>query len=480
MYKVLLVDDEYMIPMGLKKIINWESLGFEVANTAESANEALSILEEQPVDLIITDVTMPEMNGLEFIEVAQKQQYEFEFMILSGYQEFSYLKSGLQLGAVNYLMKPVNKQELTDTLQKVKKRLDQQNNQKNQQEVYQENLLVQWLNDELEEQGEEEVLQLLGVDADWTVMLIQIDRSYPHSLAHWLNRQGQHFYFQRNWGDASLFTILYKGSQEENLYDYLEQNFPPEAWWMSVGEHGVATEDTPASYQMVKNNLQLHQFYNHTERIIRADKLPKQEQLVDFSEFNRLLRNNQLNEAEMSLEQIFKQMQYSEMAPEKARQVAFLLFMDIRRELLLLEDEEYLAVIQKVNEAHHIDELKGLLIQTLKKQQEQTAYSENVLQVIQMIQERFQEELTLKDVANQLYLNAMYLGQLFKKETKKSFSQYLNHFRVDKAKQLLASSEYNINEVAQMIGYNNTTYFSKKFKKIVGMTPKEYRKSPLD
>lgn len=155
-------------------------------------------------------------------------------------------------------------------------------------------------------------------------------------------------------------------------------------------------------------------------------------------------------------------------APENARQVAFLLFMDIRRELLLLEDEEYLSVVDKISNAVHIDELRDLLLQTLREQKEHTSYSENVARVVQIIQENYQEELTLKDVANQLFLNAMYLGQLFKKETKKSFSQYLNHYRIEKAKQLLSRTEDNVNEVALAIGYNNTTYFSKNSKTLLG------------
>jgi len=475
-YKVLLVDDEYMIPMGLKKLVDWKSLGFEVVAVAESANEALSIMEEQRIDLVITDVTMPEINGLEFIEAAQKQQFEFEFMILSGYQEFSYLKSGLQLGAVNYLMKPVNKQELLDTLKKVSERLNQQVYQKNQQEIHQENLLAQWLNDELDERGEEEVSQLLTSEKIWTVLLVQVDRLKGQIVTNWLREHCHCVYFQRNLGDATLLTLLCQGIQEEMFLAFMERQFGSGNWWVSVGEKGRAVEDIPISYQSVKDSLQLHQFYNYPERIVYAEKMQGQHQLMDFSEFNRLLRDNKLHEAEISLQNLFMQIHHLTIAPENARQIAFLLFMDIRRELLLLEDEEYLSVVDKISNAVHIDELRDLLLQTLREQKEHTSYSENVARVVQIIQESYQEELTLKDVANQLFLNAMYLGQLFKKETKKSFSQYLNHYRIEKAKQLLSRTEDNVNEVALAIGYNNTTYFSKKFKNIVGVSPKDFRK----
>lgn len=475
-YKVLLVDDEYMIPMGLKKLVDWKSLGFEVVAAAESANEALSIMEEQRIDLVITDVTMPEINGLEFIEAAQKQQFEFEFMILSGYQEFSYLKSGLQLGAVNYLMKPVNKQELIDTLKKVKERLDQQVYKKNQQELHQENLLAQWLNDELDERGEDEVSQLLTTEKKWTVLLVQVDRLDGQIVTTWLREHCQCFYFQRNLGDAMLLTLLCQSMQEAAFLAFMERQFGSGNWWISVGEKGIAAEDIPLSYQLVKDSLQLHHFYNYPDRIVYAEKMQGKHQLMDFSEFNRLLRDNKLHEAEISLQNLFMQIHRLAIAPENARQVAFLLFMDIRRELLLLEDEEYLSVVDKISNAVHIDELRDLLLQTLREQKEHTSYSENVARVVQIIQENYQEELTLKDVANQLFLNAMYLGQLFKKETKKSFSQYLNHYRIEKAKQLLSRTEDNVNEVALAIGYNNTTYFSKKFKNIVGVSPKDFRK----
>ena len=172
-YQVLLVDDEYMILNGLKKIIDWQSLGFQIVATAENAKEGLAVLEQRQIDLVVTDVTMPEINGLEFIEAAQKERHNFEFMILSGYQEFDYLKGGMQLGAVNYLMKPVNKFELVESLKKIKTRLDQQNEQKNQQEIYQELLFSQWLNEELDEISEEEIIGQIS-EKQHRIVLIQL------------------------------------------------------------------------------------------------------------------------------------------------------------------------------------------------------------------------------------------------------------------------------------------------------------------
>lgn len=475
MYKVLLVDDEYMIPLGLKKVIDWNAEGFEVVATAESANEALSTMESQTIDLVITDVTMPEVNGLEFIEAAQEEQYEFEFVILSGYQEFAYLKSGMQLGAVNYLMKPVNKQELMDTLRRVKERLDQQSHQKNQQEVYQKTLLNQWLNEDLNEKGEEEISRLLDSSKKWTVLLIQIDRLRTLPLIKWLKDHKQNLFLQRNLGDITLFTIIYDGNHQI-LLEFLKKIFLDKQWRASVGKPNISTELIPLSYQVAKDYLLLHQFYNHQEQVVYSEDIQKGNQLIDMTEFNILLQNNHIQVAEEYLDKLFDQIHQLEIQPENVRQIAFLLFTDMHRKLLLLEDEEYTTVIEKINLAPHINEIKSLLVQYLKKQKEQFSYSENVWQAIQMIQDRYGEEISIKEAADQLFINAMYLGQLFKKETKKTFSQYLNHYRIEKAKVLLIETAKNINEISRSIGYNNTTYFSKTFKSVVGMSPKEYRK----
>ena len=413
-YQVLLVDDEYMILNGLKKIIDWQSLGFQIVATAENAKEGLAVLEQRQIDLVVTDVTMPEINGLEFIEAAQKERHNFEFMILSGYQEFDYLKGGMQLGAVNYLMKPVNKFELVESLKKIKTRLDQQNEQKNQQEIYQELLFSQWLN-------EDEV---------------------------------------------------------DGFCCFVQENFPDQEWLISIGEETDSLDKIPETFQQAKDNLQLHQFYgDKDEHVFYAVQAETKDQTIDFSSFRRVLQNKQLEVAQKMITDFFEQFQLAAMMPEDIRYSSFLLFMEIQRELIDLEDEEYLQGIEKIHQAKTVQELQQLLLSFIKKHQRQKKYSDNVEKVIVILHQHYQEPLTLKEVSENLHLNVMYLGQLFKKETKKSFSAYLNHLRMEKAKQLLLHSNQNINEIASEIGYNNTTYFSKLFKKIVGRSPKEYREN---
>ena len=112
MYKILAVDDEYMILEGLKFLLPWNDLGFEFVKTARTAMEALDYLADNHVDLVISDITMPEMTGIEMINTAQQQGKKFMSIFLSGYQEFDYVKEGIRLGVKDYLLKPVDKEEL--------------------------------------------------------------------------------------------------------------------------------------------------------------------------------------------------------------------------------------------------------------------------------------------------------------------------------------------------------------------------------
>ena len=128
MYRVLLVDDEYMITEGLKVLIPFEKWNMQVVSTANDAETALAYIKDNPVDLVITDVNMPGMNGLQMIEQMKTSLPNAAFIILSGYQEFEYVKTALNLQVADYLVKPVDKVELAAILEKLKKEFDRSSN----------------------------------------------------------------------------------------------------------------------------------------------------------------------------------------------------------------------------------------------------------------------------------------------------------------------------------------------------------------
>lgn len=116
MYNVLLVDDEKLILEGLKNIIDWEELNLKISDTAENGEEALSKFKQNPADIVITDIMMPKMNGLNLIKEIKAIDNNIKFIILSGYDDFCYTKQAIKLNIENYILKPINEDELLETL----------------------------------------------------------------------------------------------------------------------------------------------------------------------------------------------------------------------------------------------------------------------------------------------------------------------------------------------------------------------------
>lgn len=179
------------------------------------------------------------------------------------------------------------------------------------------------------------------------------------------------------------------------------------------------------------------------------------------------------------LQAIFEEMTELSFSPEDVKHVSFLLFSDIYRQFPILDRMTYLSMVKTIHDSQSIDQilsaLKKVLELTSKSNQPQKRYSDLVSEAITCIQEEYSQELTLKAVSDRLHINGVYLGQCFKNETECSFSQYLNQVRIQKAQQLLLYTNRSINEIAYETGYNTNHYFIKMFKKLNGLSPKEFR-----
>lgn len=168
MYKVLLVDDESLITMGLQALLDWEDYGFDIVSTAESGEEALQFLKENQIDLLITDILMGEMTGLELIKEVKKVQPKVKSIVLTGYQEFEFIKQGLLLGIENYLVKPVDEDELVTTIQNVGQKLNAMTSEDEVQASFtlKDNTLWRFLNGEIEKNDCLEKLSLYNIRFD--------------------------------------------------------------------------------------------------------------------------------------------------------------------------------------------------------------------------------------------------------------------------------------------------------------------------
>lgn len=482
-YKTMFVDDEYMILEGLKMIVNWAELGFEVVHTAKSATEALAYLENHEIDLLITDINMPEMSGIELVKLAQQQTKDFFTIILSGYQEFEFVKKGMQLGVKNYLVKPVNKEELKKSVLEIHTELEKRQQQKEQKEFYRETGLILWLNDELNDGEFEGLLKQFSSSTlpPYTPLLFSGEKELLEAVAEYFLNRGQQMAVYGRFSENQLI-LIYSGNRQQLLLlvRELEHHFSGEHWQMIVGETIEEWESLYKSYEKIKQVQSLQAFYPDLlphERILKVDTVNKEGELP-FLSFNKALMIGDIKTIRQELDKIFDQLLAAQADPEQVKYISFLLFTDIYRQSSALSSEDYETIIADIRKGNTIVELRRLFDRILEKTKEQTnqkRYSETVQHAIDIINNDYTEEISLKSAAESLHLSVVYLGQLFKKETELSFNQYLNLVRIKKAQHLLLHTQQTINEISEVIGYNNTNYFSKMFKKLNGITPKEFR-----
>lgn len=487
MYKILAVDDEYMILEGLKFLLPWNDLGFEFVKTARTAMEALDYLADNHVDLVISDITMPEMTGIEMINTAQQQGKKFMSIFLSGYQEFDYVKEGIRLGVKDYLLKPVDKEELAEIVLKIKKELDELAQRQNQEHLIRENQLIRWINDELNESEFERLLLDFHISGKgpFTTLKIQGNQDELLSIIEFTQKFGQPLVISGGIQQHNQLLIIFIGKASAlNTYLSNIRRKYEKSIQIYVGETIIDWENLYESYSRVSQLEEIRNFY--------PDLLPNFSNGIDselvrddfsFLSFNKSLMIGDTKTISQELDSIFERVVNQQVPPENARYITFLLFNDMFRQYPTISREVYEETIEKIRSSNTVYELKRLLEELLNGaayQGEDTHFSSLTKSVIEIIQKNYREELTLKSVADQLHVNAVYLGQVFKKEIRYSFSQYLNQIRIKRAQYLLLNSNFNINEISEEIGYNNTNYFSKMFKKLNGITPKEFREEYKD
>ncbi len=424
MYRVLLVDDEYMITEGLKVLIPFEKWKMQVVATANDAETALAYIKDNPVDLVITDVNMPGMNGLQMIEQMKTSLPNAAFIILSGYQEFEYVKTPLNLQVADYLVKPVDKVELAAILEKLEREFDRSSN--NQLELIFK-----------EETSEDEIATYLkSFDSVWLGAATQEKGlvSVPYSIL------GQIGY---------LFLSLQK---EEALY--LEEFTVPYKQELQAFKLNLEKSLFYGTVSLQETNP-LFSYYEPMYRVIIQGNIG---QILDELD---LLKDIVLqNTPEVSI----------------TKQLFIQFIMDVYHLFQHLKPDDMTSIIKKIESTNTFADLLAYLKDQLSDLFAQYRMNENVANVLEVIGRDYQKDLSLKDISKELYINPVYLGQLIKRETNSTFAELLNKQRIKAAQQLLLAKNDSIEDVCYAVGYSNVGYFYKVFRKLCGKSPKAYRK----
>lgn len=475
MLKVMIVDDEFMLLRGIRKLIDWHSLDLEVVNTAQNPVLALNYLMQNPVDILLSDMNMPEMDGPEFLAKVKEYQPALELIVVSGYADFAYVKAGLQHHAINYLTKPIDPDELIDALNTAKQHItarQQENENASLAAQTQARSLVTAPTADHEALATE--LGLNFTDPQTPVRLVAVLNPLPpRVLTRYLDKVPSIHGFFREDQD---FILLFQGT-DATLSTFIEespQRVGATQRPMVIGPAVTGLAKLATAYAQLKAEIARQYFFETASglRVLvptRQPNLPSYEAIQKTSEGLTPATFNQW------LGQQFTMLQNANASVGLTRQWALLVLMVMSEKVPAIADKA--DAVAAINQAETVTVLHDLLVAIAQQALATTTqqYSHNVALMRDLVQAHYDEPLTLGAVADDLHMNAVYLGQLFKQETGRSFSQYLNDARLGAAMGLLRNTGRDVNEIALATGYQNPSYFYKLFKQQTSMSPREYR-----
>ncbi|WP_431086830.1 response regulator [Paenibacillus sp. 8b26] len=510
MYKAMIVDDEPAIREGLTSIIDWRDCGFHIVDTAGNGREALDKFKEHRPELVIVDIRMPGMSGLEVIRsIREMNGQPFHFLILSGYADFDYARQAMGFGVDGYLLKPVDEEEMTTELKRVRRSIEseKEDGKWGSPSPHERDWIETLLFPEHPDQhpappaldwGSYQVVLLDLRIPDW-------DRQARQSaaklrLTEMCQEQGRGIVFE-----AGIYTGLLLPATVEIQEDAVRllaswrQALKP--WtteiYVAAGDPVGRLHDIPSSFEQALRLLErtflfraervmltrdLHDLETSDEEMCEttdktSDSMRYAEKLyyaLDMA--NREAAIRVLKEMEVQFPQIYR----TEAAIKAAFAQTFTLALNkyaAGQEQSRTVLEEHSHLITDVYAYSTLGELVDRSLEHVLQWIGQTdpGGKETIMkQLIDFIHSHYDENLRLELLADMFNYNSGYLGKLFKSHTGEAFNAYLDKVRIERARELLAQG-IRVHQVAGRVGYANADYFHGKFKKYAGMSPSSYR-----
>lgn len=493
MYKLYLLDDEPFILEGLKYIIDWEEHGFDVVGTSSNGEDGFNFIKNEDVDLIITDIMMPKMTGLELISNLKKINHNAKFIVLSAFQEFQYAKEAISMGAENYLTKPIDEDELIQTIEEVKKKIEKIKLEKVDTKIFKNDLILKLIcnknNDEVLDR-----LKLEGVNLNYkSLCVVIVEFAEGVNINNLISNHIDNLDYEYCVNlQNQILIIMDKESVNKDALRNLKDDLSSiinEQIYISRGKYVDSIDNLNCSYQSAKDIHEYKLVYPNISWIREyKEKSYNLENIdyIDFDHLKKLLLNKDNKESLNYIESIFSKLKNDEnLTVKQIKTKSIEVFLNVYN---YFNDSKIIKgldlYLEKVINSVNLDQIQIELNNMIKHRQSKLEETDDsispiILKLLRNIEKNYSKDLNLKEISETYNINSIYLGQLFQKETGILFSDYLNNFRVNKAKNLLVETSLKAAEIGELVGYANKNYFYRKFKDIVGITPSEWRKINL-
>ncbi len=505
MLKLLIADDEENVRDGLKDAVDWDSLGFEICGEATNGIEALEKVELLKPELIITDIRMPGMDGLQMIREFKERGHACRIIILTGYSEFQYAKQSIALGVESYLLKPIDEDELTLQVTQIRESIEQERKLEgyfnDSMAAATDNIILSLVSGQFGSGVIEKANQIYRLKLPWKsyqVMLVDSTEgtALERSLKSRLKNELAEFAAGNNYGyvfdmDGIPGILLKDVSFDENvkpleyLRKLLEERLGAD-FVIAVGSLTGQTDEISLSYERAFNLIK-NKFIWGSRKIVGykrdimagLDFKAKNANLDDIA--GRLYMAVDINNKDSigklltELSNAFLAKNYDE-AAIKSNFIS-IYFEIINKLIVNYESLKSLRLNNEISSRKNIDDLKQYMHGRLSALSDELARNTPDIpmkKIMDYINRNYCEDIKIESLAQIFGYNSIYLGQLFKNHTGMYFNNYLEQVRIENAK-LLLKSGLKVYQVAERIGYHSLDYFSGKFKKYTGVSPSEYK-----
>ncbi|WP_407270493.1 response regulator [Radiobacillus sp. PE A8.2] len=522
--KAIIIDDEKHVREGIQLLADWDEVGINKVYEAKDGEEGIELIEKYQPEIIFTDMRMPNKDGISLLNWIHGSNLASETIVVSGYDDFHYMRSALFYGSFDYILKPINPVTLNTTLKNAVEKWRMQANKRetmieNNQVInevkplYWDQLFTSIINrSEVKDATNRKISKEFGVDLNKVTSTVSILSICPlfmekfnvnkevtyFALLNIINEvisgKGSGFGFRNVNKEHELIILLWKTEQQQFLLEKIHNKIYQYLKIKCTIFMGDESDCAHISYQSASSLFKKVDL-TKSKKVVKLEELEQRPSLhlLDYAqELKWTLQSDSKEQMDMLLDKLFDKLQHEHhvsLEQLKLWEDQFLLLKknwlkeyDVHEETIDNIRNQYwnddgtfsLAAFKREKQQEFYDLLK--ILKKIKYQKERSSIQE----IEAYLRVNYQYDISLQDIADQFFLSREYISRKFKHEYQVTLTDYMTEIRMEKSKELLANPHLKIYDIAFEVGYKNDKYFSKVFKKTNGLTPNEYRNQLIE
>lgn len=504
MFNILVVDDEKIVVSGIKKCLKLYHYPLEIFE-ANDGEEARQILENNKIDILMTDIELPLINGLDLIKIAKEYHPEIKTIVFSAYSNFEYARKAISLNAIYYLLKPINMQEFQEVMSTVVDTCIAEQGDEDNNLVYgkeEEELLFRdiFKNTAIDEDVINNISFFNKVSDDTLFCLCYFKFS---DLTLKGEQQKFDSFIKRNIKSCRVFKIddmqcviavRYSAINEFKCYDLYLKIID---WFKENGEKttvfAVCAEQIEnviliyREIEQIKHLKELHFYFDNKNIFLRTDSSvktfsPTIDTKVLLDAIERDITEKNFTSLQTNIGKLIEVLGINkQLSPMYVKYIFFDIVKKIQNNIPEISETKLSINLEKIANASKIEEITNCMSPLLETliDLDKSQYTHNhriVEQLLDYIHHNYSKALSLDSLSEMVFLSPAYTSTIFKQVTNQTITNYINGYRMKKAKKLLVETNMKLVDIYPLVGYSSLTYFCVLFKNMFGETPSQYRR----